>query len=82
MAETWTHPPLLGREAPPRWRAAWRFRLVIALLLLVLVVAFVLLYRQVSGANEQDPGIQDPVPTPVVQVPAPGRPAAPLPGEG
>jgi len=55
--EHWTRPPVVPREAPPAWRAAWRYRLV-ALLLLVLVVAGVVqLFRVMSGATGQDPGI-------------------------
>ncbi len=69
--ELWVRPPLLGREAPPPWLAVWRFRLALLLALALLVLVFVLVYRELSGANEQDPGVgpQDP-----------GASAPPVPG--
>lgn len=56
-AERWVRPPVVAREAPPAWVALWRFRLVAALVLGLLVLAAVLAFRQVTGANAQDPGI-------------------------
>jgi hypothetical protein len=56
-AERWVHPPVMAREAPPAWRAAWRFRLLSLLLLALLVVAGVVAFRQFTGANAQDPGV-------------------------
>jgi len=57
MAERWTHPPVVPEEPPPAWRAVWRFRLVVVLLLAVLLALGVLAYRQLSGATAQDPGV-------------------------
>jgi cytochrome bd-type quinol oxidase subunit 1 len=57
VAERWVSPPLVPREPPPAWVAVWRFRLAALLLLGLLVLATFLLYRQLSGANAQDPGI-------------------------
>ena len=57
MAERWVSPPLVAREPPPAWVAVWRFRLAALLVLGLLVLATVLLYRQLTGANAQDPGI-------------------------
>jgi len=51
------HPPLVAREAPPAWRARWRFRLIALLLLALLVAGGVQLFRVVSGATAQDPGV-------------------------
>lgn len=51
------HPPVVAREAAPAWIAVWRFRLVALLLLALLVLVAVLVFRQVTGANAQDPGI-------------------------
>ena len=51
------HPPVVAREAPPAWIALWRFRLLALVLLALLVVVAVLVFRQVTGANAQDPGI-------------------------
>lgn len=56
-AERWVHPPVVAREAPPGWIAVWRFRLLALVLLALLVVVAVLVFRQVTGANAQDPGI-------------------------
>ena len=55
--ETWVRPPVVAREAPPAWRARWRFRLVALLLLAVLAAGAVQLVRVLSGATAQDPGI-------------------------
>ncbi len=57
MGEHWTRPPLVARERPPAWRATWRFRLAALLLLVLLVAATVQLYRVLSGATAQDPGV-------------------------
>ena len=58
MGERWVHPPVVAREAPPAWIAVWRFRLVALVVLSLLVVAAVALFRQVTGANAQDPGVE------------------------
>ena len=57
-AEHYVRPPLVPREPPPAWRAVWRVRLLALAVLAVLVLLAVLLYRQVSGANDQDPGLE------------------------
>ena len=57
-AEHYVRPPLVPREPPPAWRAVWRFRLLALAVLAVLVLCALLLYRQVSGANDQDPGLE------------------------
>jgi hypothetical protein len=57
VGERWVHPPVVAREAPPAWRARWRFRLFALLLLALLVAAGVQLFRVLSGATAQDPGI-------------------------
>jgi hypothetical protein len=56
-AERWVRPPVVAREAPPAWIAVWRFRLVALVVLALLVLAAVLVFRQVTGANAQDPGV-------------------------
>ena len=55
--ERWVHPPVVAREAPPAWIAVWRFRLLALVVLALLVLVAVLLFRQLTGANAQDPGI-------------------------
>ena len=55
--ERWVSPPVVAREAPPTWLALWRFRLLALVLLAVLVVVAVLAFRELTGANAQDPGI-------------------------
>jgi hypothetical protein len=57
VRERWTSPPLVPREAPGAWRATWRFRLVALVLLALLVAGAVLLFRLLSGASAQDPGV-------------------------
>ena len=57
MAEHWVRPPTVAREAPPAWRARWRFRLVALLLLAALVAGGVQVFRVLSGATAQDPGL-------------------------
>jgi hypothetical protein len=57
LAERWVRPPVVAREAPPAWRARWRFRLVALLLLALVVAGGVQLFRVLSGATAQDPGI-------------------------
>jgi hypothetical protein len=47
----------VAREAPPPWRARWRFRLVALLVLAVVVAAGFQAFRMLSGATAQDPGI-------------------------
>ena len=56
-AERWVRPPVVAREAAPAWVALWRFRLIALLVLGLLVLAAVLVFRQITGANAQDPGI-------------------------
>ncbi len=73
MGERWTRPPLVPREAPPAWRATWRFRLVSLVVLALLVAGAVQLYRVLSGATAQDPGVEA---APVEVAPAPGDVAA------
>lgn len=55
--ERWVSPPVVAREAAPAWIAIWRFRLLALVLLAALVVLTVVVFRQVTGANAQDPGI-------------------------
>lgn len=55
--ERWVSPPAVAREAPPAWIAIWRFRLLALVLLVALVVLAVVAFRQLTGANAQDPGI-------------------------
>ena len=55
--ERWVSPPVVAREAAPAWIALWRFRLMALVLLALLVVLAVLAFREFTGANAQDPGI-------------------------
>ena len=70
MAERWVRPPVGAREAPPAWRARWRFRLLALLLLALLVAAGFQLFRVLSGATAQDPGINA-APATSTRLPAP-----------
>ena len=58
MGERYVRPPVLAREPAPAWIAVWRFRLVMLVLLALLVLAAVLLFRELTGANAQDPGVE------------------------
>lgn len=51
------HPPVVAREAPAPWIAAWRFRLLALVLLALLVFVAITVFRQLTGATGQDPGI-------------------------
>jgi type II secretory pathway component PulL len=57
VGEQYVRPPLVPREAPPAWRAVWRFRLVALLLLAVLVLIGYRVFQHFSGATDQDPGL-------------------------
>ncbi|MCA1712648.1 MAG: hypothetical protein LC789_13860 [Actinobacteria bacterium] len=57
MGEQYVRPPLVPREAPPAWRAVWRFRLVALLLLGIVVLIGYRVFQQFSGATDQDPGV-------------------------
>jgi hypothetical protein len=57
VAERWVRPPVVAREPAPAWIAVWRFRVLALLVLALLVVAGVVLFRQFTGANAQDPGV-------------------------
>lgn len=67
--DSYTRPPLVAREAPPRWVAVWRFRLAALLLLVVVALIAISLIKLLapSTAGYQNPGIG---------APAPGLPAA------
>ena len=56
-AERWVRPPVVAREPAPAWIAVWRFRLLALAVLALLVAVAVLLFRQFTGANAQDPGV-------------------------
>ncbi|MFP5219680.1 MAG: hypothetical protein ACLGIG_08080 [Actinomycetes bacterium] len=70
--EHWTRPPVVPREPAPAWRATWRYRLVALLLLALVVAGTVQLFRVLSGATAQDPGIGTLPGTPPAQA-APGH---------
>ena len=55
--ERWTSPALVAKEAPPAWFAVWRFRAVAIAFLALFVWLVFQLYQQLSGANDQDPGL-------------------------
>jgi len=57
VAERYVRPPLLGREAPSRWRTTWPFRVALLLLVALVVLAGVQLVQLLTGAAAQDPGV-------------------------
>jgi hypothetical protein len=56
VPEDYVRPPLVPREAPSTALAAWRYRLVAALLLAALTVIVVLLFLHFSDVTAEDPG--------------------------
>lgn len=55
--ERYVRPPLLATEATPAWVVRWRFRLLALVVIGVLLILAVLLFRQLTGASAQDPGL-------------------------
>jgi hypothetical protein len=57
MGEQYVRPPLVAREATPRWLVVWRFRATaLALLVLLLIVGYIA-FQHLSGATAEDPGL-------------------------
>ena len=57
MPEHYIHPPLVAAEASSARFARWRYRLVALLLLLILTIAVVYAFLQISGVTAEDPGL-------------------------
>lgn len=57
VGEHYVRPPLVAREASRAWIGVWRFRLIALVVVALLVLLCVLVVRQLTGANAQDPGI-------------------------
>ncbi len=57
MAEQYVRPALVPREVRSPRAAVWRFRLVAALLLGLLVLGVALLFLAFAGTTAEDPGI-------------------------
>ena len=57
MGEHYVRPPLVAREAPPRWLAVWRFRATALALLVLVVILGYIVFQHLSGATDQDPGL-------------------------
>ena len=58
MGERTIRPPLVASEPPPAWIARWRFRLLSLVAVALLIGLGVLLFRQLTGVNDQDPGVE------------------------
>ena len=57
MGEPYVRPPVVAREATPRWLVVWRFRATaLALLVLVAILGFIA-FQHLFGAASQDPGL-------------------------
>jgi hypothetical protein len=57
MGEPYVRPPLVAREATPRWLVIWRFRVTaLALLVLVAILGYIA-FQHLFGAASQDPGL-------------------------
>ncbi len=57
MGEQYVRPPLVAREATPRWLVVWRFRVTALALLVLLLIAGYVAFQHLSGAAGQDPGL-------------------------
>ena len=57
MTERYVRPPLLAAEVAPAWIGRWRFRAIALLVLGGLLLLAVLLFRELTGATAQDPGL-------------------------
>lgn len=57
MAERYVRPPLLAKEPAAPWRGLWGFRLLGLVALALLLLAGLLLFRELTGATAQDPGV-------------------------
>lgn len=57
MADRYVRPPLLAREAAPRWRAVWRFRLLGLIVMALLIGGLFLAFQALSETTSQDPGL-------------------------
>ena len=56
--ESWVRPPVVAAEAPSRRAAAWRYRVVSLLLLVLVTLAVVWLFLRFSNVTGgEDPGI-------------------------
>jgi len=64
MAEDYVRPPILAVEPPSRRAAAWRFRAVMALIVVILVAAIVFVIRSLTASNDNGGTIGAPAPAP------------------
>lgn len=60
MGEQYVRPPLVPREPTPAWVVRWRFRLVALVLLVAVLLVGYQVFRRLSGATDQDPGVGRP----------------------
>ncbi len=52
MAEDYVRPPILAIEPPSRRAAVWRFRAVMALVVVIVAAGVVLAIRAITGGGE------------------------------
>jgi hypothetical protein len=52
VAEDYVRPPILAIEPPSRRAAVWRFRAVMALIVVILAAGLVLAIRAITGGGE------------------------------
>jgi hypothetical protein len=58
-AEDYIRPPLVALEPPSRRAARWRFRAVMAVLVIILALVAVLVVRLLTGGGEGSPGLSN-----------------------
>ena len=52
MAEDYVRPPIIGAEPPSRRAAAWRFRLVMTLVVAILAAGIILVIRAITTSDD------------------------------
>jgi hypothetical protein len=57
VAEDYVRPPLVGTERGSDRLAAWRFRLVLLVLLAAIIAALVFVYFALTTSGDTNPGI-------------------------
>jgi hypothetical protein len=57
LTEDYVRPPLVGAERRSDRLAAWRFRLVLLVLLAAIVAGLVFVYLALTGSGDTNPGI-------------------------
>lgn len=55
--EDYVRPPIVALEAPSARASVWRYRITLAILLLIMAVGIFLIVQAVVGTGEGNPGV-------------------------